>query len=154
MITKKNRQGFTLLELLIVLVLIGLVTGLSAPHFGGSIGRTQLKSSANRIGAILRYARNLTVSERYGWTVAFEFEQQRVVLSPSDVEHEDDDKRERIYQLPEGVFLLSEGNSDVHILFYPAGNSSGGEIGIRGKSKVKYRISVDFITGIVHVAVK
>ena len=154
MIIKKNRQGFTLLELLIVLVLIGLITGLSVPYLGGSLGGTQLKSSANRIGAILRYARNLTVSEQYGWTVAFEFEQQRVVLAPSDVEHEEEDKRERIYQLPEGVFLVSEGNEDIQILFYPAGNSSGGEIELRGKSKIRYRISVDFITGIVDVTVK
>jgi len=38
-----SRRGFTLLELLVVLVIIGLLAGFVAPHFFGQIGKSEQK---------------------------------------------------------------------------------------------------------------
>ena len=50
----EKRPGFTLLELAVVLLIIGLVLAIAMPHFGGFQG-AELRSEAHRLGARSHY---------------------------------------------------------------------------------------------------
>lgn len=49
---KTNKNGFTLLELLVVMVIIGLLAGLVAPRYFGQVGKSQVKVAAAQIDSL------------------------------------------------------------------------------------------------------
>ena len=48
----KRHEGFTLLELLVVMVIIGLLAGLVAPRYFGQVGKSQSKVAAAQLDAL------------------------------------------------------------------------------------------------------
>ncbi|MGB5491160.1 MAG: type II secretion system major pseudopilin GspG [Woeseiaceae bacterium] len=48
----KKNQGFTLLELLVVMVIIGLLAGLVVPRYFSQVGKSQTKVAAAQIDAL------------------------------------------------------------------------------------------------------
>jgi len=49
---KTGQKGFTLLELLVVMVIIGLLAGLVGPRYFGQVGKSQVKVAAAQIDAL------------------------------------------------------------------------------------------------------
>lgn len=47
----KNTRGFTLLELLVVILIIGLLTGIVAPRFLGQVGRSETTAARAQLDA-------------------------------------------------------------------------------------------------------
>lgn len=50
--SRKGAKGFTLLELLVVLVILGLLVGIVAPRFFGQVGKSEVKVAAAQIRAL------------------------------------------------------------------------------------------------------
>ena len=48
----KNCSGFTLLELLVVMVIIGLLVGYVAPNYFGVVGKSEIKAAKSQIDAL------------------------------------------------------------------------------------------------------
>lgn len=65
-LTKKYRvfgnRGFTLLEILVVLLLMALILGISAALFGNTLSGAKRKAAAGEIVAALKYAKHLAVA--------------------------------------------------------------------------------------------
>ncbi len=160
--------GFTLLELLVVLVIIGVMGAFVVPRLAGSISNTNLKTVSKRIAASLRYARSQAISESRTYEALFDLDKSRVVIRGGQTAQEDEEKnggggdqdsrQSKQYELPEDVRLAKairgEDESDsglFRIIFLSNGGSSGGELLLRNDRGYRYRITVDVITGTVRV---
>lgn len=169
-------RGFTLLELLVVLVIISLMSVLVVPQLTGSLGKMNLQTASKKISASLRYARSRAVSEKITYVAIFDFEKDRLsimtgmtgmtgqeaqtgeTLKEDLGDGEEPVIRSKSYDLPDGVKLEKavSGEDEIdsghfQIAFFPAGSSSGGDVILINDRGKQYKISVDFITGIVQL---
>jgi general secretion pathway protein H len=78
---RRNDGGFTLLELIVVLVIVGLMSTLVAPQLMGPLSNLTLKTASQKISASLRYARSQAASEKTTYVALFDFDKNRLVIS-------------------------------------------------------------------------
>jgi general secretion pathway protein H len=170
-------RGFTLLELIVVLVIISLMTALVTPRLVGSLTKMNLKTSAQKISSFLRYARSQAVSEQTVYHAVFDFEKNSIYIKNEKPQGDEDtffkaeiesaetdnskSKRSgtQSYILPEGVVIKKAiiANEEIdsglfNIVFYPAGSSSGGIVVLMDEKERRYQINIDFITGIISLS--
>jgi prepilin-type N-terminal cleavage/methylation domain-containing protein len=67
----RSLRGFTLVELVIVVLIIGILTGVAAPKFVGSLRRAQADAAALRLKADLNLARQTAISRSATQNVQF-----------------------------------------------------------------------------------
>jgi general secretion pathway protein H len=178
---RRNQRGFTLLELIVVLVIISLMSALVVPKLAGPMSNLDLKTASKKISASLRYVRSHAASEKTTYVALFDFDKNRLVIINPPLVKEDfdinnrgafdrmlleppDNEKDRpgglkTYNLPDGVKLAKgvsrEGDFNsgfFRIFFFPSGGSSGGEVTVANERGRQYKITVDFITGTVQLA--
>lgn len=143
---RSRTTGFTLLELLAVLVILSLVAAFVVPSLGG--GRiVELKSAARSLASGLRQARNSALNENRSAALALDVEKHEFQLPGES----------RVRKLPGRVEIAlytarSEQLSDRRgaIRFFPDGSSTGGRITLSSDS-LSYLVDVDWLTGRVNV---
>ncbi len=142
-----RRNGFTMMEILIVLAIMGIVAALTVPMFGDGVSNSALKGAARELAAGLRFARSEAVAKRHETFVAIDLAGRRFKVADDPVEH----------QLPKTAELkLFTAQSDIvnestgAIRFFPDGGSNGGRITIASGER-KYDVDVDWLTGRVTI---
>jgi general secretion pathway protein H len=135
--------GFTLLEILIVLVIMGLVAALTLPTFGSGVSTTALKSAARELAAGLRLARGQAITQRAEATLELDVATRTFRVPPDP----------RVHALPAGIDLkLFTAQRDLvndqvgSVRFYPDGGSNGGRITLAAGER-KFDVDVDWLTG-------
>jgi type II secretion system protein H len=98
-IVPRPANGFTLLELLVVLLLIGLLTALVFPSMGRGLAALKLKTTSRQIAATLRLARSKAITEQQIYWVGFDVEKNQVELSS------DDRRYQKSFELPDGITI-------------------------------------------------
>ncbi|MEC9018515.1 MAG: prepilin-type N-terminal cleavage/methylation domain-containing protein, partial [Nitrospinota bacterium] len=120
-----RNKGFSLLELILVLFLMGLIAGLALPFVLKTLDRVKIQSEARRIASTLKFARSEAISKKILFTFNANIDQnkywlaipkQKKVIQSKTL---DDSVRIRNYKhaektLTDGVFIIN---------FYPLGNS-------------------------------
>lgn len=76
---KTNTSGFTLVELMIVIVLLAIVALIAAPNFSDMIERNRLQSQAEELKSFLLYARGEAVTLKTNITVTTDDEDPWVI---------------------------------------------------------------------------
>jgi general secretion pathway protein H len=139
--------GFTLLELLLVLLLLGLLYGLAAPMLGAGSTGLDMKAASRQLAAGLRKARGVAVVERREAVLTLDLE-QRVFSLTGDP---------KIYSLPKQLELgLFTAQSELvrekidGIRFFPDGTSTGGRVTISAGESKQF-VDVDWVTGRVTI---
>jgi len=89
--------GFTLIELILVLVIMGLLTALVTPAITSLTG-LKLKTAARKVAAGLRYARSQAVATGSDYQVVFNLEEGEMTIEPLEEEEETYYSREDIEQ--------------------------------------------------------
>jgi len=159
---KSARDGFTLIELIIVLVIIGIASGLVGIMIGRGSDGLEMKTVTKEISSVLRYARNHSVSEKRTYCFVINKEEGAIRLyaheDETENENEEDNEEKEMLPvidrpLPEDLLIsIDDDDSDVlYMEFFPQGNSSGGTIKLENENGLHFFIDVNRITGKVEV---
>lgn len=135
-------RGFTLVELLVVLVIATMVLALVGTSISRSISGAEMRSAARKMTASLRYTRTRAILDK----------QEQVFLVDTENRNYTAPKRETV-ELPEGMKVaLMTARSELTaesvggIRFYPDGGSTGGYVELDANGRV-YRINIAWLTG-------
>lgn len=144
---RMNVRGFTLIEILVVLVLAALLLAAVPPRFVGVVSTTEVRGAARQLAAGLRYARSRSIVSKQETAMVLDVEQGLYYIQGI----------QRDYQLPEQLELtLVTARSEISdktqgaIRFFPDGSSTGGRITLANE-KYHYIVNVDWLTGRVSV---
>ena len=149
-----KEKGFSLIELVIVLVIVGLSISLVTPSLSRFSKTIELKAAAKKISGILRYYRSEAIQQGKVHQVLFDSNLREVRIQSLGPSEEKILKNK--YPLPVGV-QIKEVNipapqypDDFPVIeFYPSGGSNGGSILLDSQERKGFRISVHFLTGMV-----
>lgn len=134
---RRRDDGFTLLELLVVLAILGVVVGLAVPLFGRAMPGMQLQASARAVAAELRSARGRAIAANDEFVIAVDVQRRTVgsiALDPSI--------GLSLYTAAEELTDGAAGG----IRFYPDGSSTGGRVRLVGAGR-EYDVRIDWISG-------
>lgn len=148
----KKQVGFTLIEVIIVLVIIGIASGLVGVWISRGSGSLEIRKFTKSVSATLRYARTRSVSEKKVYCLVIDKEKQKYRLYAEDTDYT---KIDLVAEKPiPGELLMTLRGSDEdspNVEFFPRGNSSGGVIEIVREDGSGYFITINRITGKVDV---
>ena len=150
---KRTANGFTLLELVLVLLLMGLIAGLTLPFVVSTLDRIKLQSEVRQIASAIQFTRSEAISRKTLFTFNVDINNSQYWLAiPKQEEVTQSkpiDETVQIMDYQRADEMLTEGT--FMILFYPRGNSSGGTIrfkSIDDKDEENiYAVTIDPITG-------
>lgn len=80
-LSKQPVAGFTLLEVLTTVALIGIISAIAIPSFAGLINRQRLNNAQEQVFTIMRNAQANAKRERRTWTACFRDDGTRVLSS-------------------------------------------------------------------------
>jgi general secretion pathway protein H len=143
-------RGFTLLEILLVIAIIGAASVLAATAMGGGFRGMQLKASARQIASNLRYTRAQAIATG---------EPQRFVIDPA--RHAWQAPKNHHGDIPPKLGIVftgareaaspdGAGRGEGAILFFPDGAATGGRIRLTA-GKAAWDIDVAWLTGQVQL---
>ncbi len=75
----RSQTGFTLIELILVLVIAGFIISLVAPAITSTTG-LNLRTAAKRVAAGLRYARSQAVTTGSVYRIVFDIEENEMII--------------------------------------------------------------------------
>ena len=139
--------GFTLLEILVVLVIATFLFTLIPPLFSGALPGVRLKGTARDLVVVLRDTRSQAIISNSEQTLHLDREKQGYRIGEG-----------KHTTLPEGISLRMQAHADEtgldatqqSIRFFPDGSSSGGQIILQGGSR-SFLLDVDWLTGNIRI---
>lgn len=137
----KNR-GFTLVEVMVVMVIVALIMGMVATSMSHSVSSAEARASARELVASLRYTRARAILDK---------SEQVFEVNTEDRSYQAPGRK--LVELPEGVDVtITTARSEITeedvagIRFFPDGGSTGGHIELTVNDR-EYRINVAWLTG-------
>ena len=145
--TLNQHQGFTLLELLVVLAIITLILAIVPPMLGNVLASSHVKSATRELAAGLKYARSQAINRQEEMTLSLHVDGKYYVVGK---------KRKRLDVPNDTTMTLITARSEQlstkegAIRFFPDGSSTGGQIKIKHASS-EYIVDVNWLTGRVRI---
>lgn len=140
-------KGFTLLELLIVLVIIVLGFSVVALNLSSGKGTLEHKAAVRDVVSALRYARGQALMAHQEMTVSFDLANNAYKVSGRDEE----------YKIPDSIAVTlvtaqSEltGEGQGNIRFFADGSSTGGRV-VLDRGEKSMQIDINWLTGQLEV---
>ena len=135
-------RGFTLVEMLVVLVIVALMMALVGTSISRNISGAQMRTAASKVAASLRYTRTRAILTKSEQVFLVDTEKRTYQAAEREAK-----------QLPEGMKVeLNTARSELTsetvggIRFYPDGGSTGGNVRLEANGRI-YRVNVAWLTG-------
>lgn len=141
-------RGFTLLELMLVIVIIAIVLAVTYPSLSRGTTALRLRATGRDVLNTFRFAREKAVTEQVGMKVVVNPEKQQMILTDYLGEGK------RTYDLPPDVRIrqaalagnaVTDGTAVFH--FLPNGSCDRGEVLLQSDRGARLKIVTDPITG-------
>lgn len=128
--------GFSLLELLVVLVLLAMLVALALPSVGAGLSGVKLQTSSREIAAAIRLARASAVRQQEVYFLAFNLDENELELSNVSASYR------KSFQLPDGIRMkaasllheVQEREVKTPVFYFmPNGNSQSFEVSLQNE---------------------
>ena len=152
-----KQRGVTLLELLVVAALASILLAVVFPSIRAGLGTLELRSSARRLAAAARYARDQAVHRQRFFQLEIDTVSGTISVTDIDVNMDDASQVRRAgrrsFELPPAVRVgtIRPGEADEasrtrRFLFSPDGDSDPFEIVLENPRR-QVQVSIDSLTG-------
>ena len=135
-------RGFTLVELMVVLVIAALLLALVGTSISRSVSGAEMRNAARKVAASLRYTRTQAILSKSQQVFIVDTEARTFQAADREAE-----------TLPEGMNVqLNTARSELTsetaggIRFFPDGGSTGGNVKLEANGRV-YQVNVAWLTG-------
>ncbi len=142
----RQRQGFTLLELIIVLVIVGVATAIVLPSIDRGLKKRQAKQSVLTLAAVARDLRRRAIDQGKLKSLTVEPRANSYLASGGN-----------IVRLPDTVQITGTtggepiGERLTQFVFFPNGSLLGGEIALSDRHGSAYVVRMEAMVGRVVV---
>jgi general secretion pathway protein H len=136
--------GFTLLELIVTLFLMGLAAAVVGPAIGRGVETVQARADVAGFLAMFRHAREQAITTQHAFSVVVDPIGHRVTLLTEE-------EVRSVRALPARVTVEADPPPALTVKFEPQGLSTGGDFRFTSGT-VQYRVTIDAITGRVRSA--
>jgi general secretion pathway protein H len=145
---QRSSGGFTLLEIMVVLVVAAIAAAVAVPSFQPAISGMQLRSATQDVASGLRHVRGFALAS--GREQVFFLNVTKHWYRVSG--------RKKTYNLPGSVKLdlftadqeMTDDGQGGSIRFYPDGSATGGRVTLSGSGR-KFKIDVNWLTGAIAI---
>ncbi len=122
-------RGFTLIEIMLVVLLLGIIAGLAVPNLGRTYYRILLNQTTQQMAYVMRYAQSRAIIKKDQHEMVIDTERNRYYLTQEKIsdlsEYPSEPVFERIsgrlgrnFEIPKTIQLQT---ADASIRFYPDG---------------------------------
>ena len=165
----RSERGFTLIELTMVILVIGIVGALVLPRFGGLLDRQQLRRTVNVVRGMVRQLHAKAALTKRVYRLTFDLDEQQLTVcfleslpatgSADDACVAEPSREMRGYTMPDAVQLLDvvsfegkkvrEGTAMTH--FHPTGLAEPSVVHLQTPDEAHVTLFIEALAGRVKV---
>jgi len=152
-----NNRGFTLVELVVVMLVLGIVAAITMPRVGGMLDRQNMRRTINVVRGTARYlqARAALTKRTYRLTLDLDKQTMSACYLTEESCQKERNRVLRDYAFPPSVYVLDimnlagekieEGEVGTH--FYPSGDAEPSVIHLSGSGTERMTLVIEPLTG-------
>ncbi len=143
---KSTSKGFTLFEIIVVMILLSVATSMVFMNFGKNHDHLEHRAFAEKMVSMCKKTRQRALILGEPSTFKISSLNKECWM----------DNTEKILKIPEDILMEGEGITQIDddlycITFFPDGSSSGGKLILSVNRQTIYQFRIDMLTGILEV---
>ena len=141
-LSAQKQTGFTLIEVIVVMVMIAVLAGMVASGMTDSLGKAKIRAVSKNLVSAMRYTRGQAIVKHEQKTITFNVEDKTYQAPRKKIVHIPDEIDINVYTADSEVADETTGS----IRFFSDGSSTGGWVKLTHKNKI-WKINVNWLTG-------
>ena len=135
MLLTGKQEGFTLIEIIVAVVLLGIVVGVTLPNFAALMETIDFKTTSRKV---------INLFNKVGQKAITAGQKQEVVVEKNQLLYHSPSGEKHVFS--KGIREIKVNEGQTPICFYPNGSSSGANLLFVTKEGQKIEVTIDKIT--------